>query len=465
MIPVRGYEGRRVGVLGMGRSGLAAARALRAGEAIPVCWDDGEKGRAAAQAEGFAVEDLTRERAWAETPALIVSPGVPHLYPEPHPAIAAAWEAGAVVDNDVGLFFRGLGMSDAEVKVVCVTGSNGKSTTTALIAHILRAAGRPVQMGGNIGRGVLDLDPPADGETFVLELSSYQIDLARALAPDVAVFLNLSPDHLDRHGGEGGYFAAKKRLFDLGAPRHAVIGVDDRFGAMLAAASLENPDTGEPVTRIAARRRLKGPGWSVSMSRNFLSEWRKGAQVASVDMRAMPALVGAHNWQNACAAWAACRALGLGPKPIEAGLRSFEGLEHRLQRVAEKGGVVFVNDSKATNADAAEKALLAYDRVRWIAGGVPKAGGIEPLRPLFDRVAKAYLIGQAAEAFATTLGDTPHEIAGDLPTAVARAAAEAQPGEAVLLSPACASFDQFADYEARGRTFAALARAAAEETP
>jgi UDP-N-acetylmuramoylalanine--D-glutamate ligase len=465
MIPVRGYEGRRVGVLGMGRSGLAAARALAAGEAIPVCWDDGEKGRDAAAAEGFAVEDLTRDKPWSDIRALIVSPGVPHLFPEPHPAVAAAWAAGATVDNDVGLFFRGLGMTEAEVKVVAVTGSNGKSTTTALIAHILRTAGRPVQMGGNIGRGVLDLDPPADGETFVLELSSYQTDLARALAPDVAVFLNLSPDHLDRHGGEGGYFAAKKRLFELGAPRHAVVGVDDRYGLMLAAACLEDAETGAPVIRIAAHGRLRGPGWSVFMNKSFLSEWRKGAQVASLDMRAAPALVGAHNWQNACAAYAACRALGLGPKAIEAGLTSFAGLDHRLQRVAQKGGVAFVNDSKATNADAAEKALLAFERVRWIAGGVPKAGGIEPLRPLFGRVAKAYLIGQAAEAFAATLGDTPHEISRDLATAVARAAAEAQPGEAVLLSPACASFDQFQDYEDRGRAFVALARAAAGETP
>ncbi|MEM8755649.1 MAG: Mur ligase family protein, partial [Pseudomonadota bacterium] len=214
MIVVRGYEGRRVGVLGLGRSGVAAARALAAGEAIPVCWDDGEAAREAAAAEGFAVEDLTKPRAWEEAPLLVVSPGVPHLYPEPHPAISAAQAAGALVDNDVGLFFRALAMTGAEVKVVCVTGSNGKSTTTALIDHALGAAGRPRQMGGNIGRGVLDLDPPADGEVVALELSSYQLDLARALAPDVAVFLNLSPDHLDRHGGLGGYFAAKRRLFE-----------------------------------------------------------------------------------------------------------------------------------------------------------------------------------------------------------------------------------------------------------
>jgi UDP-N-acetylmuramoylalanine--D-glutamate ligase len=461
VIPVRGFAGRRVGVLGLGRSGLPAARALAAGEAIPVCWDDGEAARAAAEAEGFRVEDLTREKPWADVAALVVSPGVPHLYPAPHPAVARAWAAGALVDNDVGLFFRALGMSDADVKVVAVTGSNGKSTTTALIAHLLRAAGRPIQMGGNIGRGVLDLDPPADGETFVLELSSYQIDLARSLAPDVAVFLNLSPDHLDRHGGEGGYFAAKKRLFELGAPSRAVIGVDDPHGRHLAAALRENPDTGDPVTEISVARKLRGRGASVFMNKAFLTEWRKGAQVAAVDLRAAPALIGTHNHQNACAAYAACRALGVGPKLIEAGLATFAGLPHRLQKLAEKDGVVFVNDSKATNADAAEKALLAFDRVRWIAGGVPKAGGIEPLRPLFGRIARAYLIGQAAEAFAATLGDTPHVLCGDLATAVRTAAAEAQAGEAVLLSPACASFDQFSSFEARGDAFAAAVRAIA----
>lgn len=456
MIAVRGYEGRRVGVLGLGRSGLAAARALAAGDATPVCWDDGPAARDAAAAEGFAVEDLTRDKAWSDTRALIVSPGAPHLYPAPHPAIEAAWAAGAIVDNDIGLFFRALGMSDAQVKVVAVTGSNGKSTTTALIAHLLRASGRPVQMGGNIGRGALDLDPPADGETVVLELSSYQLDLARALAPDVAVFLNLSPDHLDRHGGEGGYFAAKRRLFELGAPARAVIGVDDRHGRFLAAASRDGGPAGDPVIEVSAARRLRGAGWSVFMNKGFLTEWRGGAQGAAIDLRGAPALVGAHNHQNACAAYAAARALGLGPKAIEKGLMSFAGLDHRLQKIAEIGGVAFVNDSKATNADAAEKALMAYDRVRWIAGGVPKAGGIAPLKPLFGRVAKAYLIGQAAADFAQTLGATPHARCADLAAAVRLAAAEAQPGETVLLSPACASFDQFTDFEARGRAFAAL---------
>jgi UDP-N-acetylmuramoylalanine--D-glutamate ligase len=257
----------------------------------------------------------------------------------------------------------------------------------------------------------------------------------------------------------GGYFAAKKRLFELGAPGRCVVGVDDGYGRYLAAVCREDPETGDPVTEIAATRKLRGRGWSVFMNRNHLTEWRRGAQAAAFDLREAPALPGAHNHQNACAAWAAARALGLGPKAIEAGLRSFAGLAHRLQKIAERGGVAFVNDSKATNADAAEKALLTFERIRWIAGGRPKEGGIEPLRPHFGRIAKAYLIGEAAEDFARSLSDTPHALCGDLATAVALAAAEARPGETVLLAPACASFDQFPDFEARGAAFAALVAA------
>ncbi len=452
MIAVRGYEGRRVGVLGLGRSGLAAARALAVGEATPVCWDDGEAAREAAAAEGFVVEDLTRPRAWEETAMLVVSPGVPHLWPAPHPAVVAAEAGGAVVDNDVSLFFRAIAMTGAEVKVICVTGSNGKSTTTALIDHVLGATGRPRQMGGNIGRGVLDLDPPADGETIVLELSSYQLELARALRPDIAVFLNLSPDHLDRHGGIGGYFAAKRRLFELGAPEVSVVGVDDEFGRFLATSIRDEAEDGAMTTPVSTTQKLRGAARSVYMNKNHLTEW-KGKQVAAFDMREAPNLQGAHNHQNACAAWAAARALGIGPKQIGEALRSFPGLPHRMEIVGTAKGVLFVNDSKATNADAAEKALLTFDRIRWIAGGVAKAGGIEPLRPLFGKVAKTYLIGEAVAEFAATLGDAPHEACGDLAGALARAAAEAEEGEVVLLSPACASFDQWKSFEARGDAF------------
>jgi len=453
MIPIHSYAGRRVGVLGLGRSGLVAARALKAGGAEPVCWDDDEAARATAAGEGFDIADLSREREAATLACLVVSPGIPHLYPAPHPAVVRALAAGVAVDNDVGLFFAEfLGREtedEPEPKIVAITGSNGKSTTTALIHHIVKAAGRPAQIGGNIGRGVLDLDMPGEGEVVVLELSSYQIELARTLAPDIAVFLNLSPDHLDRHGGLGGYFAAKRRLFEAGAPARSVIGIDEPEGRSLAGL------TEAPIT-VSVKTRLRGPGWSVFMHKSHLTEWRRGKQIAAIDLRPALALKGAHNHQNACAAYAACRAAGLGPRQVESGLLGFPGLAHRMERIGEAAGIVFVNDSKATNADAAHHALLAYENIRWIAGGRPKAGGIEALRPLFARIAKAYLIGEAEVEFAATLGATPHARCGTLADAVAAARADARPGDVILLSPACASFDQFASFEARGDAFREL---------
>lgn len=463
MIPVQGVEGKRVAVLGLGRSGLAAARALRAGGAEPVLWDDQEAARAAAEAEGFATTDLMR-RGGVETCALLVtSPGIPHLYPAPHPVIARALELGIPVDNDIGLFFRSFATPawddfDQVPKVVCITGSNGKSTTTALIHHILTESGRPSQMGGNIGRGVLDLDPGEEGGVVVLELSSYQTELARSLTPDVAVFTNLSPDHMDRHNGLGGYFAAKRRLFAEGGPDRAVIGVDEVEGRFLAGQLGEGPGD-DRVIRISSGQRLEGFAWSVFARKGFLAEWRRGKQVASVDLRAVASLPGAHNHQNACAAWAACRSLGLAPKLIEAAFHSFAGLPHRSQIVGERGGVRFVNDSKATNADSAAQALRAFPKIRWIAGGQGKEGGIAALAPDLGAVVKAYLIGASAADFAGQLGQTPHEICGDMATAVTRAAAEAQPGEVVLLSPAAASFDQYPNFEKRGEDFTSLVNA------
>jgi UDP-N-acetylmuramoylalanine--D-glutamate ligase len=307
---------------------------------------------------------------------------------------------------------------------------------------------------------VLDLDPPGDGAVIVLELSSYQTELARALTPDVAVFTNLSPDHLDRHGGPGGYFAAKARLFTIGGPDRAVIGVDETEGRFLAAALAEAPGD-ERVIRISSGQKLDGPGWSVFARKGFLAEWRKGRQVAAVDLRAVAGLPGAHNHQNACAAWAATRALGVAPKAIEAAFASFAGLPHRSQLVAEIGGVRFVNDSKATNVDAAAKALAAFPAIRWIAGGLGKEGGIAALAPHLGSVVKAYLIGHSARDFALQLGATTHEICGTMAEAVARAAAEARPGETVLLAPAAASFDQYPNFEKRGEDFAAQVRALA----
>ncbi|KIT16823.1 UDP-N-acetylmuramoyl-L-alanine--D-glutamate ligase [Jannaschia aquimarina] len=454
MIPVRGFDGQTVAVLGLGRSGLTAARALRDGGAHVRAWDDGAGGREAAEAEGFELRDLTRPGALDDAVTLVTSPGIPHLYPVPHTAIAAAWAAGVPVDNDIGLFFQSLGHDDIPPKVVAITGSNGKSTTSALLHHILIRAGKRAHLAGNIGRGVLDLDPPGEDDVIVLELSSYQTELARSLTPDIAVFTNLTPDHLDRHGGMGGYFAAKRRLFSEGGPDRAVIGTDEVEGAFLANQLAEAPGD-DRVIRVTTAK-PSGAGWQVSHRKGWLAEHRKARQIASVDLRTVAGLPGAHNHQNAACAWAAARALGLAPRDIEAALNDYPGLPHRSQRIAERDGVVFVNDSKATNVDAAAKALAAFPRIRWIAGGLMKEGGLDGLRPHLGNVVRAYVIGREAAGFAVALGPgVETEICTDMATAVARAAEDAQAGETVLLAPAAASFDQYDSFERRGEDFAA----------
>lgn len=460
MIPVQGYANRKVAVLGLGRSGQAAAEALRAGGAEVLCWDDSEDARAKAQALGITIHDLTKPNALADVAALIVSPGIPHLYPAPNAVIARAMAEGVPVDNDIGLFFRSFATSDWDEfdvmpKVVAVTGSNGKSTTSALIHHIVRHAGRPAQLGGNIGRGVLGLEPARDGEVIVLELSSYQTELARALTPDIAVFTNLSPDHLDRHAGMGGYFAAKRRLFAEGGPDRAVVGVDESEGRFLANQMAEGPDD-ERLIRISSSRKLSGPGWSVAARKGFLAETRKTRQVASIDLRAMTGLPGTHNHQNACAAYAVARALGLAPRQIEQALASFGGLPHRSQYLGEKNGVRFVNDSKATNVQSAAMALAAFQNILWVAGGRGKDGGISGLEAQLVHVKKAYLIGESAAQFAAQLGDVPHQDCETMDRALAAAISDAMPGDTILLAPAAASFDQYADFEKRGEHFAEI---------
>ena len=462
MIPVQGMQGLRVAVLGLGRSGLSAARALKAGGAVPVCWDDNPKARAVAEGEGFECLEFSRSGAFEGIARLIVSPGIPHLYPTPNPVVAAALEAGVPVDNDIGLFFQSFATSewdmfDVAPRVIAVTGSNGKSTTSALIHHILEHAGRNSQLAGNIGRGVLDIEPASNGGVVVLELSSYQTDLARSLTPDVAVFTNLSPDHLDRHAGMGGYFAAKRRLFAEGGPDRAVIGVDEQEGAFLAG-QLSEGAVDDRVIRVSVDRKLAGPGWNVFARKGFLSEYRNGKQAASIDLRGVAGLPGSHNHQNACSAYAACRALSIAPKVIEAAFHSFGGLPHRSQTIGEKGGVRFVNDSKATNVDSAAKALAAFTNIRWICGGLEKESGLGGLSGASETVRKAYVIGREAAGFAMQL-NVEAEVCGTMDVAVARAIAEAEEGDVILLAPAAASFDQYDSFEKRGDDFAQLVKA------
>ena len=457
MIKVQGCQGKTYAILGLGRSGLTAARALSEGGANVLCWDDNPTARTKAEAEGFALREFGKSNGLDGIEALIVSPGIPHLYPSPNPVIADALRMGIPVDNDIGLFFRSFatqswGSLDVTPKVVAVTGSNGKSTTSALIHHIFDHAGRATQLAGNIGRGVLDIDPPHDGEVVVLELSSYQTELARSLTPDIAVLTNIAPDHLDRHHGLGGYFAAKRRLFAEGGPDRAVIAVDDNEGQFLAGQMAEGPFD-DRVIRVSSGQKLSGPGWQVFARKGFLSEVRKGRQVASVDLRAIKGLPGAHNHQNACAAWAVARSLGMGPKQITAGLETYPGLPHRSQIISDLDGVTFVNDSKATNVDSAIVALRAFDNIRWICGGLEKEGGLERLVETADKVKKAYVIGREAAAFAIKLTGIETQVCGTMEEAVAAAHNDAATGDTVLLAPAAASFDQYDNFEQRGDDF------------
>jgi UDP-N-acetylmuramoylalanine--D-glutamate ligase len=363
--------------------------------------------------------------------------------------VKKARHAGIEIIGDTEVFAREV--AGAGARIVAITGTNGKSTTTALTGHLLKSAGLDTDVGGNIGTAVFLMRPPARGRIYVLELSSYQIDLMPGLAPDVGILTNLSPDHLERHGTMENYAAVKARVFSQqGKGQSALCGVDDTWCAKIA----ESIDTGADVRRVSVLRRL---GDGISAPDGILRDLRAGKQVAEIDLRAMPALKGIHNWQNACMAYGAARAVGVSVADIENGLQSFPGLAHRMQEVGRVNGIAFINDSKATNADAAEKALLSFDPIYWIAGGIPKAGGIEPLKHLFSRVAKAYLIGQAMDEFAETLDDVRIEKCGTLDNAVKSAArdaiAEGREGAVVLLSPACASFDHYPNFEVRGDAF------------
>ncbi len=465
MIPIPGFEGRRVAVFGLGRSGITAARALQAGGAIPILWDDGEAGRAQAKDEGFTVEDLTAAD-WSDFAALVLSPGAPLTHPRPHWTVDLARAAGVPVLGDIELFTRALASYSSSSsgltggpRVVAVTGTNGKSTTTALIGWVLKSAGLTVHVGGNIGVGVLALPEPTPDAVYVIEVSSYQLDLTTTFAPDVAILTNISPDHLDRHGGMDGYVAAKRRIFaGQGADGVALVGVDDSWGQWIAS------ELSQRVIAISSSPSPpRGEGY-VALPGAIL----ESDQVIA-DLTTARSLPGRHNAQNAAFAYATARALGIDHDAAVAGLLSFPGLAHRMEAVGRLGSVRFINDSKATNADAARQALASYRSVFWIAGGVPKAGGIADLADLFPHIAKAYLIGDAAPAFAATLADTPYVIAHTLDAAVAVAAADAASAggdQIVLLSPACASFDQFKDFEARGEAFraAVLALGAVPET-
>jgi len=453
MIPITSFAGQTVAVFGLGGSGLASCRALKAGGAEVVAGDDSAERLAQAAREGFITADL-RTVSWENFAALILTPGVPLTHPTPHWTVEMARKAGIEVIGDIELFCRERRLHAPGAPFIAITGTNGKSTTTALTAHLMREAGFDAQMGGNIGTAILSLAPPAPQRVYVIEMSSYQIDLTPSLDPSVGILLNVTEDHIDRHGSIEHYAEVKERLV-VGVPRGgtAIVGVDDDFSIKAARAAEE---TGKHVVRVSVQRAL---GDGVFLDGERIVRGAAGGTAKLVDLHGIGSLRGRHNAQNAACAASAALALGVPFDVVQRGLTSFPGLAHRMEQVGQKGEVLFVNDSKGTNADAAARALSSFTDIYWIAGGKPKTGGIESLREFFPRIRKAYLIGEAAQEFSRTLEGVPQEISGTLDEAVPHAAREAAAsgGHAVvLLSPACASFDQFPNFEVRGDYFRKL---------
>ena len=441
--PAKLFAGRRYAVVGLGRAGIATLRALTALGAMVTGWDDTPFARETAEREGFIIYDPTPEIG--DLDALILSPGIPHLLPVPHRIAAAARAAGRPILTDAELLFQAVRRAGSKAKFVGITGTNGKSTTTALLAHILARAGVECAAGANLGPAALSLPLLGDSGVYVLEMSSYMLERLASLRFDAAAMLNLSADHLDRHGDMAGYEAAKRQVFARQlAGDTAVIGIDDAATASVADA-------------IPGAIRISGQAQADFWCDGGLL---RDADGVIVDMALAPALPGPHNAQNAAAAAALARALGVSRADIAAGIIGFPGLAHRQELVATIDGVRYVNDSKATNADAAARALACYDRLVWIAGGIAKSGGIEPLSGFFPRVARALLIGRDSAAFASVLArhGVAHEVVDTLDRAVpaARRAARETGAKVVLLSPACASFDQFSGFEARGTRFREL---------
>lgn len=451
-IRIPGVGKERVAVLGLARSGLAAAEALLASGAEVWAWDDDEAKRARAEARGISCRDLV-QADFGRVLFLVMSPGVPHTHPKPHPVAARAREAGVLLTSDIEL----LGRACPKASFVGITGTNGKSTTTTLVGHMLTVAGRQIQVGGNLGVPALTLSPLGEGGIYVLEMSSYQLELIPTLVFDVAVLLNITPDHLDRHGGMTGYVAAKRRIFEgQDGDDTAVVALDDSESETIYDDLVA---TGrQQVVPISATRAVMG---GVFVEDGLLTDDTGGWGNPVLDLRLASNLPGSHNWQNAAAAYAVGRAFEIDDRAIAKSLLTYPGLAHRQERIAVIEGVTYINDSKATNADAAARALACYESVYWIAGGKAKEGGIASLAPHFQDVRHAFLIGEAAEDFARTLeGRVAYTRSGDLAAAVAAATAKARADRlrnaVVLLSPACASFDQFADFEARGEAFRRL---------
>jgi len=452
MIPLTSFAGKKVALFGLGASGLASASALLGGGADVVAFDDSDQTIDKARAAGIPVSDL-RHIDWSRIAALVLAPGVPLTHPAPHWTVGLARNAAVEVIGDIELFCRERRRTAPDAPFIAITGTNGKSTTTALVAHLLTAANYDAQLGGNIGTAILSLLPPAPGRVHVIECSSFQIDLSPSLDPSIGILLNVTEDHLDRHGTLANYAAIKERLVagvqDNGT---AIVGVDDNWCQAVAD---RIGRAGKRIERVSVRRPLSD-GFYVEADQVMRAAG--GTAHAAVHIGGIGSLRGLHNAQNAACATAAGLALGLSADAVQEALVSFPGLAHRMEQVGHKDKVLFVNDSKATNADAAARALASFADIFWIAGGKAKTGGITSLAGYFPRIRKAYLVGEAAGEFAGTLQNkVPFVVAGTLERAVELAARDAAASGAtepvVLLSPACASYDQYRNFELRGAAF------------
>ena len=459
MIQVSAFSGKQVAVMGLGRSGLSAVQALTAGGAEVWAWDDTEDMREQADQAGVKLTDLYH-CDWSRPEALVLSPGIPDQFPTPHPIADLAHKAGCEIICDVDL----LGRAIKSASFVGITGTNGKSTTTALIGHILNAAEHDVEIGGNYGIPALDMRELGEDGTYVLELSSYQLERIPTIQLDVAILLNITPDHLDRHGGMDGYVAAKRRIFDhTKESSHAIIGMEDSHCRGLCLELMVDRG-GKGIIPISASGRVAGgvyveEGYLIDDMDYGQAKTHVEGQVRVLDLSEIGTLPGHHNWQNATAAYAAARLAGIDRDVIADALRTYPGLPHRQELIGRIGDVFFINDSKATNSEAAAKALACYNRIYWIAGGQFKEDNIDAIEPYLPHIAHAYLIGDAQNKFAEMLGDrVPVSLCGELAKAVEAATEEAkqQTSAIVMLSPACASFDQFSDFQARGEAFRSI---------
>ena len=476
MIPLTQYANQKIGVFGLGKAGEATVAALLAGGAEVYAWDDrsspsplvGEGGRSTHThvlnplnvpplpnpppqgGRGLLRTCNFSTWPWAELKALILSPGIPLTHPKPHEVVEYARKANCPIIGDIELLYNAC----PKARYVAITGTNGKSTTTTLIAHILQSAGLTIEVGGNLGTAALSLKPLGAEGIYVLELSSYQLDLVKTTRFNIAAFLNVTPDHLDRHGDMQGYIAAKKHIFERQtAEDTAVIAVDDEYTREVASGQ-RSAASKVKVVRVSAQSEMA----DIYVKNGELID---PLAAGRWPLTAISTLTGKHNWQNAAVAYAVCRACGVAPEVIYKAMQSFSGLRHRLQLAATIGNVRFINDSKATNADATANALAPYNEIYWILGGKPKAGGISTLGDYFPHIVHAFLIGAAEDEFAQTLeGKVPYTRCRTLDVAVKKAAEMAfkdgKKNAVVLLSPACASFDQFKSFEERGDIFCQL---------